>query len=174
VAAALAAAVIAALVAACSPALTSAPVTPVAPAVEPTPVPVPKQPRLASATLPSFTAVEVTLGIYSGRPDPSWKLTKDEADKLAALVAALPVVQGGPQQGGLGYHGFLIAMTTPDGSITAVTAYAKAVFPADRGGASRWQDDAGLVERFLLETGKPSLAAAEYAIAKQALGDLLH
>ena len=141
-------------------------------AAEPTAVPVPTTAASTAATLPPATSARVTLGIYSGRPDPSWALTKDEADKLAALVAVLPVVPGGIQQGGLGYHGFLIALTTADGSITTVTAYAKAIFPAG-GGAGHWQDDAGLVERFLLETGRPSLDVAEYTMAKQALDDIL-
>jgi hypothetical protein len=119
-------------------------------------------------------STQVTLGIYSGRPDPVWALTSAEADKLAALIAALPVVQGMPQEGGLGYHGFTVAITAADGSVTTVTAYAKTIAPAGAAADRFWRDDAGLVERFLLETGRPSLTAAEYAIANQALDDLLH
>ena len=164
---------VAVLVAACGSGSSPAPATPSPSAADPTPVPVPTQSGLVSATLPPAQAAEVTLLIFSGRQDPSWLLTADETAKLGAMVAALPVVQGVAPQGGLGYHGFAVATTGPDGNILIVTAYAKAISPAGGGAASYWRDDAGLVERFLLETGRPSMAADTYAAAKQALDDLL-
>jgi hypothetical protein len=170
-------AALAMLVAACgsAPSLapaTSSSTTPASPAV-PTPVPVPTPVTVGGSTLPPAASTQVTLGIYSGRPDPVWALTRDEADKLAALVAALPVGQGMPPQGGLGYHGFTIAITAADGTVLTVTAYAKTVAPVGAAADRFWRDDAGLVERFLLETGRPTLSAAEYATIKQALDDLL-
>jgi hypothetical protein len=140
---------------------------------DPTPVPVATPPVPVSATLPPSQPAQVTLGIYSGRPDPVWALTTPEADKLAGLVAALPVVAGLPPQGGLGYHGFTVAITAADGSVMTVTAYAKTISSGGAAADRFWSDDAGLVERFLLETGRPTLTAAEYATAKQALDDLL-
>jgi hypothetical protein len=165
-------ALIAGSMAACAAAPSHLPGTSLPSALDPTPVPVATLTVPESATPPPSQSARVSLLIYSGRIDPSWALTADETAKLADVVSALPVVRGEVPQGGLGYHGFAVQFDQQrDGSILIVTAYAKTIAPA--GGGTFWRDDNGVVERFLLETGRPSLTAAEYAIAKQALDDLL-
>jgi hypothetical protein len=71
---------------------------------------------------PAGPSTTVTLGIYSGRPDPSWMLTTREATTLDAMLAALVTVTDTPPVGGLGYHGF--TMTTPT---TTLVAYRGAI-----------------------------------------------
>jgi hypothetical protein len=122
--------------------------------------------------LPVAASARVTLGIYSGRPDPAWELTKDETDKLVTFIDQMPPALGPAPQGGLGYHGFTVEITGVDGSIANVTAYAAVISIA--GGVDRRKiDDGKHLERFLLETGRPTLTADEYTITKQALDDLL-
>ena len=50
--------------------------------------------------------MRIELDIFSGRPNPSWVLSTEEAAELVARVRALP--QGGSQQTRLGYRGFVV------------------------------------------------------------------
>lgn len=52
----------------------------------------------------------VTLLLFSGRPDPTWELTADEAAALGpALQAAVPASESSI----LGYRGFLVQSSDP-------------------------------------------------------------
>jgi len=119
----------------------------------------------STVTSPSPAAdVQVTLGIYSGRPDPSWTLTTAETAALDALLADLPSVTGSPPAGGLGYHGFTI---TRDGS--NLVAYRGAVAAPGNGPRDMQIDAAHRVERFLLGTARTHLTASEFAMAQAAI-----
>ena len=65
----------------------------------------------SSATTPKLTA-NVTLEVYSGRPDPSWSLDdaaiKSLRERVAALTTPAPDTQAFE---GLGYRGIRVAMT---------------------------------------------------------------
>ena len=61
--------------------------------------------RAEPAPLPT---VEVTLGIFSGLPDPVWTLTPEQTRTLLAKLDALPVGPARDDMGGLGYHGFYV------------------------------------------------------------------
>jgi hypothetical protein len=118
---------------------------------------------LANTPLPSVT---VTLGIYSGRPDPSWTLTDVQAAALVGQLASLPVTSGTAPQGGLGYHGFSILLHQAGQADQAVVAYRGDVaVPGDAPGTHR-ADPQRAVESTLLETGRPHLAAAEVSIVE--------
>lgn len=56
--------------------------------------------------------MRVELDIFSGRPNPSWELSVDEAAELSRRLAALIKTETRPDEGGLGYRGFVI--TNPD------------------------------------------------------------
>jgi len=109
-------------------------------------------------------SVVVTLGIYSGRPDPAWTLTVDEAASVDAALAALPDGTGTPPVGGLGYHGFWI---TRPGS--TVVAYGGAVAPPGDGPRVMKADPTRSIERCLLETSRSRVTPDEYAIAELAI-----
>lgn len=56
-------------------------------------------------------SVTATLHIYSGMPDPTWELTDDQADELAARIAAIAnttLLKPPGVAGGLGYRGFSV------------------------------------------------------------------
>jgi hypothetical protein len=115
---------------------------------------------LAASPLPSVT---VTLGIYSGRPDPSWTLTDVQVAALVGQLASLPVAIGSAPQGGLGYHGFSIVVQRPGEPDQTYVAFRGAVTsPGDASGTYR-ADPERAIESALLETGRPHLAAAEIA-----------
>ena len=105
----------------------------------------------------------VSLGLYSGLPDPSWELSHEEALALTMLLDSLPRVEGSPPAGGLGYHGFWIERLTPEGMPRFLLAFEGTV--SDPLSSHRsYLDDAGRsVERFLLESGREQLSAVEIA-----------
>ncbi len=106
----------------------------------------------------------MTLGLYSGRADPSWTLTDAEAAALETALAALPGAQGEPPVGGLGYHGFTIAR--PGGT---VVAYRGAVAAQGAGKRPFLADPARTIERFLAETSRTHVTGNELAEVERAL-----
>jgi hypothetical protein len=108
--------------------------------------------------------VQVTLGIYSGRADPTWTLTDAEAASLGAALAKLAGVVGLPPVGGLGYHGFTIER--PDGTVVAFNG---AVAPPGDRARAYLADPARTIERLLLETARPHVAGNELVEVERAL-----
>jgi hypothetical protein len=56
--------------------------------------------------------MQVTLDVFSGRPNPSWVLSSEEEQELTKRLAGLPRTDRPPVAEGLGYRGFLI--TNPE------------------------------------------------------------
>lgn len=50
----------------------------------------------------------VELDIFSGRPNPTWELSKEQADEFVSRLTNLPRCDRVPSIGGLGYRGFEI------------------------------------------------------------------
>jgi hypothetical protein len=125
--------------------------------------PNPASPSPARSVAPAGPVV-VTLGIYSGRPDPTWTLTVDEAAAVDAALAALPDGTGTPPVGGLGYHGFSIARP---GSTSV--AYLGTVAPPGDGPRPMKADPTRSIERCLLKTSGSHVTPDEYAIAELAI-----
>ena len=123
-------------------------------------------PGAAPAADVPLGAAQVVLGIYSGRPDPTWPLTAAERGDLDRIIAALPEVVGAPPTGGLGYHGFTVT-----GSEGAWTAYLGTVASSTEGTLAYRSDPERLVEHFLLETGRPHLVEEEVAEVERSLAD---
>ena len=108
--------------------------------------------------------VSVVLGIYSGRADPGWTLSADQASTLDAMLAALPLQVTTPPGGGLGYHGFIIQRAG-----STLVAYLGSIAPAGEGSRAGQMDPARSVERFLLGTGRAHLDAVEIAAVEAVL-----
>ena len=102
----------------------------------------------------------VSLGIYSGRPDPSWSLTEDESAELGRLVGALPSTVGDPPHGGLGYHGFVLTTSGGPADGTLV-AYRGAIADLGSGPRTYLVDVDRTVERYLLKSGRSHLTTGE-------------
>jgi hypothetical protein len=112
--------------------------------------------------------VTVTLGIYSGRPDPSWELDEAQTADLFHTLYGLPVASARLPEGGLGYRGFGLVVTTPGTGEGNLVAYRGVV--AGSGTGEVRLDSTRSVERFLLETGRSRLAPAEIAAVEADLG----
>lgn len=109
-------------------------------------------------------AAEVTLGIYSGRPDPGWTLTPDQADELAGALARLRRVDEPAPAGGLGYHGFTVV--TPERTLVAYDGKVTSTLP---GSSYVLDDPERTIERFLLATAPPQVTAEERREVSDAL-----
>jgi hypothetical protein len=103
----------------------------------------------------------VSLGLYSGLPDPSWALSDEESAALTALLESLPRVDGSPPSGGLGYHGFTIERLTPEGMPRLLVAFDGTVSDPASSHLSYLDDPDRSVERLLLESGRDQLSADE-------------
>ncbi len=108
--------------------------------------------------------VQVTLGLYSGRADPTWKLTDAEAASLDAALAGLSEAIGTPPVGGLGYHGFTLAR--PAGTVVAFDA---AVAPPGDGERAYLADPDRTIERLLVETARAHVSGNELAEVERAI-----
>jgi hypothetical protein len=115
-------------------------------------------------------SVTVSLQIYSGRPNPSWELTRQQADELANRIARLskttPLKPPG-MTGGLGYRGFsVLANREPHlGPLTYIHA---GIVDLDRFSLNLVVDDPGL-ELWLLSTAGPVVSATAAKAVQTAL-----
>ena len=103
----------------------------------------------------------VSLGLYSGLPDPSWELSEEESTALTALLESLPRVDGSAPSGGLGYHGFTVERLTPEGMPRLLVAFEGTVSDPASSHLSYLDDADRSVERLLLESGRDQLSAVE-------------
>jgi hypothetical protein len=118
---------------------------------------------LATSPLPSVT---VSLGIYSGRPDPSWDLTDVQVAALVGMLASLPLADGSAPQGGLGYHGFQIVAQQPGQVEQTFLAYRGAVTASSDPPGTYRADPQRRVETALLETGRAHLEPVEISVVE--------
>ena len=127
-------------------------------------LPASPSPGSTAATFDIFAespTTTVSLGLYSGLPDPSWELSEEESAALTALLESLPRVDGSPPSGGLGYHGFAIERLTPEGMPRLLVAFEGTVSDPASSHLSYLDDPDRSVERFLLESGRDQLSAVE-------------
>jgi hypothetical protein len=104
----------------------------------------------------------VELDVFSGRPNPRWKLDDPVADDLRGLVSLLPVTTDGPPEPpGLGYRGFTFSEGT--GRIRAYKGY---VITSDVVLA----DPSSSVERFLLGRIPPEFQDLRQRVALEFQG----
>lgn len=98
--------------------------------------------------------LEVTLNIFSGRPNPEWSLEQDFAACCVSKLQTLTRRADGktPLHPGLGYRGFII--TAIDNSIKGpVTVFAGTVETPD----GIYEDHLRELEKWLLQTASPHI-----------------
>ncbi len=121
--------------------------------------------RFTAVDVTAGTRTEVTLGIFSGMPDPTWTLTAEQSDQLSALLAGLGRTDGESPVGGLGYHGFTIVSI--DGTFVAF----EGIVSHNSDPAYLLDDPRRSAERFLLDTARPHLTSEQIAAVNEALGE---
>ena len=112
---------------------------------------------VSTADQPPAPESNVELDVFSGVPNPTWKLSESEAASLAQLLTHLEATQSpGQRFDGLGYRGFIVHLVAPQSlAISKMHIFGSTVEIATGVETSFYQDPQRQVERWLLETGKP-------------------
>ena len=94
--------------------------------------------------------MRIILDVFSGRPNPSWELSDEEATVIAALLKDLPSAAPPPSESRLGFRGFAIDIPHGEaGARTHVRVGSGIVAVEGEGGQERYFQDTRGVERHL-------------------------
>lgn len=106
---------------------------------------------------------KVTLNVFSGRRDPTWSLSKEQAESLLSIVKELPACDQRKFFDGLGYRGFQVTMSRPiTERRSKVTVYRGRVRYDDGGNVKYLADEDRQIEQLLLKSGSPHLKPGLY------------
>jgi hypothetical protein len=94
------------------------------------------------------TPMKVELDAFSGRPNPTWDLSSQEAAELEKRLVHLHPVEWDAPEPGLGYRGFLLS--SPARQIRVYQGLLTVV----EGGVTRRYTDANRIELWLAEQAK--------------------
>ena len=119
---------------------------------------------IPTADQPPAPESSVELDVFSGVPNPTWKLSASEGASLAQLLTRLEATQSpGKRFDGLGYRGFIVHLVAPQSlALSTMHAYGGTVEIESGDGTSFYQDPQRQVERWLLETGRPYFSGELY------------
>lgn len=119
------------------------------------------QTKSHEATPANVKSANTTLQIYSGKENPTWNLTGQQADELISLLENLPKSESLDFSGGLGYTGFHVAIKGENDTKTnrQITAYKGQILYQSETSKEYFTDRERRVEMFLLKTGESSLDA---------------
>lgn len=108
------------------------------------------------------------LDMYSGQPNPAWRLSPTETAEVVHRLGALPSISGAAVRETLGYRGVVVRTETIDASslFAEMTVSGGVVRVKDRQGREQWRSDSGrLLERWLIDTARPHIDGALVEIA---------
>src|SRR6185369_6153615 len=105
-------------------------------------------------------ALVVMLNVFSGRPNPVWLLSEEQAGELLRRISSVEVetpVKAGYVNGGFGYQGFSITSTFNSSSVTDLDLHINGgiIDPGARA-VSRF-DEARTLESWLLSTASDAV-----------------
>ncbi|NJP08080.1 MAG: hypothetical protein HC866_00235 [Leptolyngbyaceae cyanobacterium RU_5_1] len=108
--------------------------------------------------------MQVELDVFSGRPNPQWELTSQEAKEFVSRLEALPQHQGKSSVNeGLGYRGLIV--TKPNENIEGYNEILISnglVVAKQNDQSKQFTDQNRRLERWLFQTGKGQLDEALY------------
>lgn len=99
--------------------------------------------------------MRVEMDVYSGRPNPTWTLTKEEGEELTKRIAALPQASTGSVSDALGYRGLVVTPSNSDAAGFNSMTLSRGIVVMERPQGEQKLLDAGRnVERWLFQTGR--------------------
>lgn len=108
-------------------------------------------------------SMEVELDIFSGRPNPRWDLTSQEAEEFANRFQSLPQHQGGSILEGLGYRGLIVTKVDENiGEYEEIQISNGLVVARRNSQSQQFVDQNRKLEEWLLQTGREQLDEALY------------
>jgi len=96
---------------------------------------------------PEDAEVVAELDLFSGRPNPQWRLTGPVRERLLALLRAAPPAAVPRREPGLGYRGFVIRITS--GGTTTRVHVGEGSIDVD---GERGRDDGRAIEKVLMQS----------------------
>jgi hypothetical protein len=115
--------------------------------------------------------MDVEVDLYSGRPNPYFRLDPAKAGELMRRLAALPPSHGDatPREG-LGYRGLRIEAGAADSPVAEIVVSDGVVLVRNRGGGQYLLEDPDrALERWLIEAGAASLDPGEVLVLRRDL-----
>lgn len=116
--------------------------------------------------------LNVSMNVFSGRPNPAWALSSAQAGTFDAMFRALSNVDPAslPAAGAdarLGYRGLLLTRAgAASAELGQISVYGGAVLYRDEAGAARYKaDDGRTLERWLVTSGRAHLEQQVYDLA---------
>lgn len=91
--------------------------------------------------------VMAELDLFSGRPNPQWRLTGPARDRLLALLRAAPPATTPEREPGLGYRGFVVRIMS--GATTTRIHIGEGMIDID---GVRGRDEGRAVEKLLMQS----------------------
>lgn len=128
---------------------------------------------LAAAMLAACAAVElggaaqervsVEADVFSGRPNPTWSMSPDDARVAVSMLDRLPRTTPGKVEERLGYRGTIIRVKRSTWRLFRGRAF--------ESGTGTWKvDDGRKLELFALKTGKSLMDSATYKMVLEEAG----
>ncbi len=112
-------------------------------------------------TMPAATS-HVELDVFSGVPNPTWKLSAADTATLVGAISSLSETSPMSLPTPLGYRGFLVTLDEPEsGSAATIRAYLGIVEYQERE-TKYYADPDKQVERWLLDTARPHIDGKLY------------
>lgn len=109
-------------------------------------------------------SAEVELDIFSGRPNPTWKLSGEETSQLLGLLGNLQSTEARRPEPGLGYRGFVVSFRD-----STVRIYGGTVERSVGGSSESFADEDRALERWLLKASGSRLSPDLYEIVAREL-----
>jgi hypothetical protein len=98
--------------------------------------------------------MRVELNIFSGRPNPSWELSPQDASALEERLTGLTFTSQSPSGGGLGYRGFILSYPTPVAGLSTQINIFNGVIKISEGGHTTHYYDTKGAEGWLIEQAR--------------------
>lgn len=116
-------------------------------------------PSRGRANFSGAGTIQVEVDVYSGRPNPRWNLSTEQAAEFLKMVQALPKRESDSALfEGLGYRGLKVTGSglSQDGD-TEIVISRGIVIMKEENRSQQFTDKGRAVERWLLQTGKGKL-----------------
>lgn len=118
----------------------------------------------SSETRSDQNTTRIELDIFSGRPNPAWRLSSADTETLGRMIEKLARAEQVALFDGLGYRGFIVTSATPIAGATTITVQNEIVkLSAD----DFRLDPKRTIERWLLTKAESELPNDVYELAKK-------
>ncbi len=98
--------------------------------------------------------MKAILDVFSGRPNPSWELTPQDAKELARRLTSMAPASRAPAEGGLGYRGFTIANPDKMADLPVQISVFNGVIGLSENGHTTYYSDTNGVEDWLIRLAR--------------------